>query len=61
MNCPFCGVVTDVPHETQGACIEALNAEIGRVRSLLHRTVSIPAPPTRPPSSEDPDFVRRPA
>lgn len=37
MNCPFCGVVADAPHETQGACIEALNAEIGRMRTLLHQ------------------------
>jgi hypothetical protein len=34
-NCPFCGVVTDAPHETQEACIEALNAEITRMRELI--------------------------
>jgi hypothetical protein len=33
--CPFCGVSTDVPHETQEGCIEALHAEIARVRELL--------------------------
>lgn len=33
--CPFCGLVTDVPHETQQGCIDALHAEIARVRELL--------------------------
>lgn len=33
--CPFCGVVTDVPHETQEGCIEALHKEIARVREVL--------------------------
>ena len=34
-TCPFCGVASDVPHETQEGCIEALQAEIARVRGLL--------------------------
>lgn len=33
--CPFCGVVTDVPHETQEGCIEALHVEIARMRTIL--------------------------
>lgn len=33
--CPFCGVMTSVPHETQEGCIEALNKEIARVREIL--------------------------
>jgi hypothetical protein len=33
--CPFCGVMTDVPHERQEGCIQALNAEIARMRELL--------------------------
>jgi hypothetical protein len=33
--CPFCGVATDVPHETQAGCIAALHTEIGRTRDLL--------------------------
>ena len=33
--CPFCGVATDVPHETQEGCIEALHAEITRMRGIL--------------------------
>jgi hypothetical protein len=34
-SCPFCGVATEVPHETQEACIAALQSEIGRVRGIL--------------------------
>ena len=33
--CPFCGVATPVPHETQASCIAALHSEIGRVRGIL--------------------------
>lgn len=35
MACPFCGVTTEVPHETQQGCIEALHKEISRMRELL--------------------------
>jgi hypothetical protein len=35
MNCPFCGVETDVAHETQQGCIDALRSEILRVRDIL--------------------------
>lgn len=34
-TCPFCGMATVVPHETQEGCIAALNAEISRMRELL--------------------------
>lgn len=33
--CPFCGVVTDVPHETEQGCIDALLAEIAHMRQIL--------------------------
>jgi hypothetical protein len=33
--CPFCGLATDVPHESQEGCIEALQVEIARVREIL--------------------------
>jgi hypothetical protein len=33
--CPFCGLATNSPHETQGACIAALHAEISRVRKIV--------------------------
>jgi hypothetical protein len=38
--CPFCGVATDAPHETQQGCIEALNAEIARMREILESVKS---------------------
>jgi hypothetical protein len=45
MKCPFCGVETEVPHETQQACIHALQAEIERMRSLLDRSRPLQAGP----------------
>ena len=36
-NCPFCGVATDVRHETQKACIDALQNEIVRTRRILEQ------------------------
>ena len=36
-SCPFCGVGTDLPHETQEACIAALHAEIARMRQVVDR------------------------
>ena len=33
--CPFCGVSTVVPHETQQGCIDALQVEIARMRGIL--------------------------
>ena len=42
--CPFCGVVSDTPHETQQACIAALQSEIDQTRKILeHVTESLPA------------------
>ena len=35
--CPFCGIVSDHPHETQEACIDALKTEIIRTREVLER------------------------
>ena len=43
MTCPFCGVEADAPHETQKACIQALNVEIVRMRAILEHL--------RPPSA----------
>lgn len=43
--CPFCGMATAVPHETQEGCIRALNAEIVRTRQILESvTEPLPAP-----------------
>ena len=44
--CPFCGVVGDVAHETQAACISALQAEIDRTRRVLQRVTEPLPPPT---------------
>jgi hypothetical protein len=60
MNCPYCGVSTDVAHETQEACIEALRAEISRVREVLThvRSAVVPGPVERP-DDEEADPARR--
>jgi len=44
MICPFCGVVSDVRHDTQQACIDALHTEIARTRRVL-KHVTEPLPP----------------
>ena len=33
--CPFCGVVSESPHDSQEACIRALQHEIERTRQIL--------------------------
>lgn len=52
-TCPFCGVVTDTPHETQEGCIEALQAEIARVRAVLTHVTSVTVPGPAPIEDED--------
>jgi len=36
-SCPFCGARTDLPHESQEACIAALQEEIARTREMVER------------------------
>ena len=49
--CQFCGTATDVPHETQEACIAALQQEIARVRGILeHSTPAGARPDPGPPA-----------
>lgn len=57
-NCPFCGVETEVPHETQEGCIDALHAEIARMRAELDLSYSaeVPGPPDDP--ADDPGSNR---
>ena len=57
--CPFCGVVTEAPHETQEGCIEALNAEIAKMRAVLEqvRSAVVPGPP--PQEDDDAEEDRR--
>ena len=53
--CPFCGLSTAIPHETQEGCIEALHAEIARVRDVLDHVHSTSVPsPTDPSEDEGP-------
>jgi hypothetical protein len=47
--CPFCGLATESPHETQAACIEALHAEISRVREFVDRRKEEDEYPAGPP------------
>ena len=37
ISCPFCGAVTGLPHESQEACIAALQHEIARTREMVER------------------------
>lgn len=52
-TCPFCGVATDQPHETQESCIQALHEEIARMRAVLAHVYSAAVPD--PPDDEGPD------
>jgi hypothetical protein len=54
--CPFCGLATELPHETQAICIEALQTEISRVREVVDRfkAAAGPATPAKPRASGTP-------
>jgi hypothetical protein len=52
-NCPFCGVATDLPHETQASCIHALHAEIARMRAVLEHVQSAKVPVPAEPEDDD--------
>jgi hypothetical protein len=52
--CPFCGLATEVPHETQAGCIEALQAEIDRMRGVLK---SVKDPLAQPLPDDDTEVV----
>jgi uncharacterized Zn finger protein (UPF0148 family) len=54
--CPFCGVVSEAPHETQQACIEALQSEIARTRRILE-TVTEPLPAAAIAQENDPQLT----
>ena len=53
--CPFCGVVTEVPHESQEGCLSALAAEISRMRSVLEHVQSAKVPSPPPFETDEPD------
>jgi hypothetical protein len=54
--CPFCGVVTETPHESQQGCLAALAGEIQRLRSVLDHVQSakVPVPPADEEEPDDP-------
>jgi len=54
VTCPFCGVTTETPHDTHQRCIDALNAEIARMRAILDQVKST-AVPGPAPDAEDED------
>jgi hypothetical protein len=45
-------VVSETPHDTQEGCIEALHAEIARIRDVLTHVQSAKVPA---PADEEPD------
>ena len=46
-KCPFCGMPSSVPHETETRCIEALQAEIELTRQMLQQGPDAPSAPPR--------------
>jgi hypothetical protein len=46
--CPFCGVSNNAPHETQEACIAALQNEIARIRAMAERVRPFQDGPEQP-------------
>ena len=50
--CPFCGLPTEAPHENQQGCLDALTAEIARLRNVLEHSESAAVPAV---SEEQPD------
>lgn len=47
-TCPFCGLATDVPHNTQESCIEALHGEIAKMRRILDSVRPSEGPASQP-------------
>jgi hypothetical protein len=47
--CPFCGLATESAHETQGACVEALQAEVSRVREIVEKVEKLDSWPDDAP------------
>jgi hypothetical protein len=52
--CPFCGLATETPHENQQGCLEALAAEIARLRHVLEHSEPAPEPPSSDEDEETP-------
>jgi hypothetical protein len=43
-SCPFCGASTSLPHDSEQACIAALQEEIARTREIVRRVRPIGDP-----------------
>jgi hypothetical protein len=56
--CPFCGVATDVNHESQEGCIAALHQEIGRMRVILASLKPTGVPALAPEEDHRPAAIR---
>ena len=54
--CPFCGVVSDGPHESEEACIAALQSEIDQTRKVLEN-VTEPLPSASIAEEHDPQLT----
>ena len=59
-GCPFCGLASPVPHESQEGCIAALHEEIGRMRDILAhlRPTGVPQPLAEEEGGDQPSSVR---
>jgi hypothetical protein len=55
--CPFCGMATDVPHNTQEGCIEALHQEITRTREILEHARILEPKLMAAPAERDSELV----
>jgi hypothetical protein len=51
--CPFCGVVSESAHDSQAACIEALQSEIERTRRVLTQVAEAGTIPGFRPNRRD--------
>ena len=56
-SCPFCGASTGLPHESQEACIAALQEEIAHTRRIVERVKSTP---DAAPADDQPAGAPRP-
>jgi hypothetical protein len=57
-TCPFCGLATEVYHDSQESCIAALQEEIARTRSILASLKSVGRKPQPMETEDAPKSVR---
>ena len=51
--CPFCGVVSEGAHDSQEACIRALQDEIQRTREILTQSRTARTVPVAEPEDDE--------